>query len=82
MAVFRTTFRIDAPSDVVWAVLSDFVLDPAGDGAVDVTHVEEVTGALLPVFRLLMGSAVQRHHDGLNAAPKSGPSSCGSKAAH
>jgi hypothetical protein len=138
MAVYRTTFRIDAPSEVVWAVLADFerypewnpslpsitgdlrvgatvsltlampgrpspkvkarllevtpqhrltwhgnaaadwlfagdrqfVLEEADDGAVSFTHVENVRGALFPLFRLIMGSAIQRHHDGLNAALK------------
>jgi hypothetical protein len=138
MAVYRTTFRIDASSEVVWAVLADFerycewnpslpsiagdlrvgstlsltlampgrpsskvkaqltevapqrrltwhgnvgadwlfagdrdfVIDRADDDAVDVTHVEDVRGVLFPAFRLLMGSAIQRHHDELNAALK------------
>ena len=138
MAVYRTTFRIDAPSDVVWAVLSDFesysewnpsvpsiagdreigstvsltlsmpgrpsakvkaeltevipqrrlrwhgnvgadwlfagdrdfVIEAADDAGVDVTHVEDVHGALFPVFRLVMGSAIQQHHDGFNSALK------------
>jgi hypothetical protein len=136
MATYRTTFRIDASSEVVWAVLTDFeryfewnpslpsivgdlrvgstvsltlampgrpspkvkaqltevvprrrvtwlgnvgadwlfagdrdfVIDVADDGAVRFTHVEDVHGVLFPVFRLLMGSAIQRHHDELNTA--------------
>jgi hypothetical protein len=138
MAVYRTTFPIEASSEVVWAVLSDFerypewnpsvpsiagelqvgstvsltlampgrpspnvkarlvevepqrrlrwhgnvgadrlfagdrdfVIEPAGGDAVRVTHVEDVSGALFPVFRLVMGSAIQRHHDGFNTALK------------
>ena len=138
MAVYRTTFSIHAPSEVVWDVLTDFgrwpewnpsvpsiagdlavgstvsltlampgrpsakvraqltevepqrrlrwqgnvgadwlfagdrdfVIDADGDGAVSVTHVEDVSGALFPVFRLIMGSAIQKHHDGLNSALK------------
>lgn len=138
MAEYRTTFRIDAPSEVVWAALTDFerypewnpsvpsiagdlrvgsvlsltlampgrpspkvkarltdvvaqrrlrwhgnvgadrlfagdrdfVIEPADDGAVRVTHVEDVSGVLFPVFRLVMGSAIQRHHDGFNTALK------------
>jgi hypothetical protein len=138
MAVYRTTFGIDASSEVVWAVLTDFerysewnpslpsiagdvrvgstvsltlampgrpslnvkaqltevvpqrrlawhgnvgadwlfagdrdfVIDAADDGTVRFTHVEDVRGALFPVFRLLMGRAAQRHHDELNAALK------------
>jgi hypothetical protein len=138
VAVFRTTFRVDAPRDVVWAVLSDFgrypdwnpsvpaisgdlsvgstvsltlampgrpspnvkaqltevvparrlrwhgnvgadwlfagdrdfVIEATEDGAVDITHVEDVRGAMFPLFRLAMGSAIQQHHDGFNAALK------------
>jgi hypothetical protein len=138
MAVYSTTFPIDAPSEVVWDVLTDFdrypewnpslpsiignvqvgrtvsltlampgrpsprvkaqltevapqrrlrshgnagaewlfngdrdfVIEPADDGGVNFTHVEDIRGALFPVFRLVMGSAIQRHHDGLNAALK------------
>ena len=32
------------------------------------THVEDVHGLLFPLFRALMGSAIQRHHDALNTA--------------
>jgi hypothetical protein len=138
MAVYRTTFRIHAPSEVVWEVLTDFdrypewnpslpsiagdvevgstvsltlampgrpspkvkakltevdpqrrlrwhgnagaewlfngdrdfVIEPVDEGEVTFTHVEDVRGALFPLFRLIMGSATQRHHDGLNAALK------------
>jgi hypothetical protein len=136
MAVYRTTFAINAPSDVVWDVLVDFerypewnpslpsitgdvrvgstvsltlgmpgrpspkvkaeltevvpqqrlvwhgnagadwlfagdrqfIIDPRDDDTVSFTHVEEVQGLLFPVFRALMGSAIQRHHDALNTA--------------
>jgi hypothetical protein len=138
MAVYRTTFRIEAPSGVVWGVLVDFarysewnpslpsiegdlrvgstvsltlampgrpspkvkaqllevapprrlawhgnvgadwlfagdrefLIEEAGGDAVNFTHVENVRGALFPLFRLIMGSAIQRHHDGLNSALK------------
>ena len=48
----------------------EFLIEPAADGTASVTHVEEVSGLLLPLFRLVMGSAIQRHHDGLNDALK------------
>jgi hypothetical protein len=48
----------------------DFVIEEAEDGAVSVTHVEDIQGALFPVFRLIMGSAILQHHDGFNAALK------------
>ena len=138
MGEYRTTFRIDAPSEVVWAVLADFkrypdwnpslpsiagdlhvrgtlsltpampgrpsakvkaqllevlpqrrltwhgnagadclfagdrefLIEEADGGAVSFTNVENVRGALFPLSRLIMGSAIQRHHDGLNTALK------------
>lgn len=138
MAVYRTTFQINAPSDVVWNVLAnferypewnpslpsitgdlrvgstlsmtlampgrpspkvkaqllevlpqhrltwhgnagadglfqgdrEFLIDEADSGAVSFTHVENVRGALFPLFRVIMGSAIQRHHDALNTALK------------
>jgi hypothetical protein len=45
-----------------------FIIEPAEDGTVRLTHVEHVRGLLFPVFRALMGSAIQRHHEALNAA--------------
>jgi hypothetical protein len=138
MGVYRTTFRISAPSEVVWAVITDFkrypdwnpslpsiggdlrvgsiisltlampgrpsakvkarllevvpqrrltwhgnagadwlfagdrefLIDETAGSAVSFTHVENVRGALFPLFRLIMGSAIGRHHDGLNAVLK------------
>ena len=136
MAVYRTTFPIEATSEVVWGVLVDFerypewnpslpsiagdlevgstvsmtlampgrpspkvkaeltevvpqqrlvwhgnvgadwifvgdrqfVIEPGDGDTVQVTHVEDVGGLLFPLFRTLMGSAIQRHHDALNTA--------------
>ncbi|HET7736921.1 MAG TPA: SRPBCC domain-containing protein [Nocardioidaceae bacterium] len=47
-----------------------FDLEPQPDGTTLVTHVEDVGGAFFPVFKLLMGSAIQKHHDNLNEALK------------
>ena len=47
----------------------EFEIDPQPDGTV-VTHIETVTGLFFPVFRAIMGSAIQEHHDNLNAALK------------
>lgn len=33
-----------------------------------VTHVEDIGGLLAPIFKLLMGDAVQQSHDGFNEA--------------
>jgi hypothetical protein len=138
MGVYRTKFRVDAPSEVVWDILADFerysewnpsvpsiagelregstvsltlampgrpsakvkaqlvdvqprqrlrwhgnvgadwlfagdrdfVIEAADGEAVDITHVEDVRGALFPAFRLFMGGAIQQHHDGFNTALK------------
>ncbi len=136
MAVYRTTFPIDASSEVVWGVLVDFerysewnpslpsiagdlrvgstvsmtlampgrpspkvraeltevvaqrrlvwhgnvgadwlfagdrqfIIDPGDGDTVNFTHVEDVHGLLFPLFRAVMGRAIQRHHDALNSA--------------
>lgn len=44
-----------------------FALAPA-DGGTEVLHREEITGALSPVFGVLMGGPTQRSHDALNEA--------------
>lgn len=46
-------------------------IEPQADGTVLVTHTEEVTGAIFPVFKALIGeAAIQAHHDDLNAGLK------------
>ena len=45
-------------------------IEPQPDGTVLVTHVEDVTGLLFPVFRAAMGSAIQKHHANLKRALK------------
>jgi hypothetical protein len=44
------------------------LIDAQPDGTVRFTHVEDVRGVLFPLFRAVMGSAIQRNHDALNAA--------------
>jgi hypothetical protein len=56
--------------DWVFAGTREFDLDPQPDGSVLFTHVEDVTGLLFPVFRAVMGPAIQRHHENLNDALK------------
>jgi len=56
--------------DRIFAGTREFTIDPQPDGTVLVTHVEDVTGLLYPVFRAVMGRAIQEHHDNLNAALK------------
>lgn len=43
-------------------------IDPEADGTVQVTHIEDVGGAFFPVFKTLMGGAIQKHHDNFNDA--------------
>ena len=64
-------------SERIFAGTREFVIDPQPDGTVLVTHLEDVTGLLFPVFRAVMGSAIQEHHDNLNAALKDRAESAG-----
>lgn len=54
--------------DRVFAGTRELRIVPQPDGTVLVTHVEDVTGLLFPVFGAAMGSAIQRHHANLNRA--------------
>ena len=63
--------------DRFFAGTREFEIDPQPDGTVLVTHVETVTGLFFPVFRAIMGSAIQEHHDNLNAALKDRAESAG-----
>jgi hypothetical protein len=56
--------------DRFFAGTREFEIDPQPDGSVLVTHVETVPGLIFPVFRAVMGSAIQEHHDNLNTALK------------
>lgn len=64
----RLTWHGNVGADWLFAGTREFLIDPQADGTVLFTHVEDVRGLLFPVFRAIMGSAIQRHHDGLNAA--------------
>ena len=57
-------------NDRVFAGTREFDLAPQPDGTVLVTHVEDVRGLLFPVFRAVMGPAIQQHHDNLTTALK------------
>lgn len=62
--------RRDVGADWLFAGHREFLIDPQPDGTVLFTHVEDVSGLLFPLFRALMGGAIQRHHEGLNGAVK------------
>ncbi|MEX0782418.1 MAG: hypothetical protein WD557_07195 [Dehalococcoidia bacterium] len=49
----------------------DVVIEPVGEGAVSVTHIEDVRGWLAPIFAVVMGGPVQASHDAMNAALRS-----------
>jgi hypothetical protein len=55
-------------SDRIFSGTREFDIEPQPDGSVVVTHVEDVRGLLFPVFKLVMGDAIQKHHDNLNRA--------------
>lgn len=48
----------------------EFLIEPQPDGGVLVTHIEDVSGLLFPLFRAVMGSAIRQHHEGFNEALK------------
>ena len=56
--------------DRFFAGTREFEIDSQPDGTVQVTHIETVTGLFYPVFRAIMGRAIQEHHDNLNTALK------------
>ncbi len=62
----RLTWHGNVGADRIFAGDREFAIEPLADGKVRVTHAENVTGLLAPVFELLMGSAVQRSHDEFN----------------
>jgi len=64
----RFSWHGNIGGDRLFAGTREFEIDAQSDGTVLVTHVETVTGLLFPVFRAVMGSAIQEHHDYLNAA--------------
>lgn len=64
------TWHGNVAADWLFAGDREFAIDPLAKDKVQFTHVEDVRGLLFPVFRALMGSAIQRHHDALNTALK------------
>jgi hypothetical protein len=66
----RLCWHGNVGGDRVFAGTREFDIDPQPDGTVLFTHVEDVTGLLFPVFRAVMGQAIQEHHDNLNEALK------------
>lgn len=66
----RLTWHGNAGADWIFAGDREFLIEAHPDETVSVTHVENVHGALFPLFRALMGSAIQRSHDAFNAALK------------
>jgi len=61
-------------ADWLFAGDREFVIEEQPDETVLFSHVEDVHGALFPIFRAFMGGAIQRSHDAFNAALK-GPGS-------
>jgi hypothetical protein len=66
----RLAWHGNAGADWLFAGDREFLIDRQPDGAVLFTHTEDVHGALFPLFRAVMGSAIQRSHDAFNAALK------------
>ena len=59
-----------AGTEWLFAGHREFVIEQQPDGSVRFTHIEDVRGALFPVFRVVMGKAIQRSHDAFNQALK------------
>ena len=66
----RLTWDGNAGADWLFAGHREFVIEHQPDGNVLFTHIEDVHGLLFPVFRVVMGSAIQRSHDAFNQALK------------
>ncbi len=66
----RLCWHGNVGGDRLFAGSREFTIEQQPDDTVLVTHVEDVTGLLFPVFRALMGGAIQAHHDNLNSALK------------
>ena len=66
----RLCWHGNVGADWLFSGTRTFDLDPQPDGTVLVTHVEDVRGLLVPLFRTVMGPAIQQHHDNLNEALK------------
>ena len=62
----RLTWDGNAGADWLFAGHREFVIDEQPDATVLFTHVEDVRGVLFPIFRAVMGSAIQRSHDAFN----------------
>ena len=60
----RLVWHGNVGADWLFAGDRQFIIDPGDGDTVNFTHVEDVHGLLFPLFRALMGSAIQRHHDG------------------
>ena len=69
----RLTWHGNAGADWFFAGDREFVIDEQPDVTVLFTHVEDLHGALFPIFRAFMGGAIQKSHDGFNAALKARP---------
>jgi hypothetical protein len=64
----RLTWHGNLGADWLFAGTREFLIDAQPDRTVRFTHAEDVRGVLFPLFRAVMGSAIQRHHDALNVA--------------
>lgn len=66
----RLTWHGNAGADWIFAGDREFAIEPLEGARVRFTHVEDVHGAMFPLFRAVMGKAIQRSHDAFNRALK------------
>jgi hypothetical protein len=64
----RLTWHGNVGADWLFAGDRQFAIHPLAEEKVRFTHVEDVHGLLFLVFRVLVGGAIQRHHDTLNSS--------------
>lgn len=66
----RLTWHGNVGADRIFAGDREFEIHPLGTDRVRVTHVEDISGLLAPIFELMMGSSVRRSHEDFNESLK------------
>ena len=66
----RLSWRGHLGTDLLFTGYREFAIEPVAADRVRFTHIEDLRGWLAPVFELVMGGPVQRHHENLNESLK------------
>lgn len=62
----RITWHGNVAADWLFAGDREFAIKPLDNDKVRFTHVEDIQGLLVPLFRALMGRAMHQSHDNFN----------------